>query len=425
MSETNSKQIIAVIGGGPAGLMAAGTAAASGASVLLFEKNSQCGRKLLITGSGKCNVTNNAPFDFFLDQYPENKKFLYSAFKQFFVEDLKILFNRYHLSLIQDDNGKLFPETQQSKSVLDVLLSYCKDQQVVFHYKEPVKEVAKNETGWTIQTDQGSYHVDSVIISTGGFSYPKTGSDGTGHTIAAKLSHLIVPTRPALVPLEISDPDCSSLSGISLKNVIVKLYKKDLSNQSKIIAVQQGDLLFTHFGVSGPPILFLSRWLPSDFDHPDFSGDYFINVDLLPAISHSALENTLLKIFGSTPNRQLTSVLSLEFGIPHAVTKMIVTHCGFKEDIHCQEVTKEYRKKLLAVLKSLCLSISKTRGYQEAMVTAGGVSTKEINPHTMESKLQPGLFFAGEIIDVDGYTGGYNLQAAFSTGYLAGKCAAK
>ena len=422
MPDLNSKPIVAVIGGGPAGLMAAGTAAACGASVLHFEKNAQCGRKLLITGAGRCNITNSAPFDQFLDQYPENKKFLFPAFKRFFVDELKEFCGQYHLSLVLDDNGKYFPETQQAQSVLDLLLSYCQEQRVAFHCGTPVREVSGGAADWTIHTARGLYSANAVIVATGGLSYPRTGSDGDGYRMAASLSHVIVPTRPALVALEISSPNCAALSGISLKDVPVELWEKIDSASSRKIAVQRGDLLFTHFGVSGPPVLFLSRWLPADFADREFPG-YVLIVDLVPASSLHELENKLLAIFALTPNRQLKNVLSQNLEIPHAVAAMIVTQCSFKEDILCQEITKVNRKVLLMKLKSFCFSIARTRGYKEAMVTAGGVSTQEINPRTMESKLQPGLYFAGEIIDIDGYTGGYNLQAAFSTGYLAGKSA--
>ena len=254
MTEVNKKPVVAVIGGGPAGLLAAGTAASFGSRVLLFERNPQCGRKLLITGSGRCNVTNNAPFDLFLDQYPEKRKFLYPAFRQYFVEDLKALFHRYDLSLIAEESGKYFPETQKASSVLDVLLTFCRDQRVAFHYKEPVLELSSRDAGWTIRTAIGEYQVDSAIIATGGLSYPKTGSDGDGYRLAARLSHSLVPVRPALVAMKISHPDCAQLSGISLKDVPVTLWDKSDADKPRKVAAQRGDLLFTHFGVSGPPV---------------------------------------------------------------------------------------------------------------------------------------------------------------------------
>lgn len=379
MPESNSKPVVVVIGGGPAGLLAAGTAAASGASVLLFEKNSHCGRKLLITGAGRCNITSSASIDQFLDQYPENRKFLFPAFKQFFVDELKTFCGQYHLSLVLDDNGKYFPETQQAQSVLDVLLSFCQEHRVAFHCSEPVREISGGDTGWIIQSARGEYKADAVIVATGGLSYPRTGSEGDGYRMAASLSHVIVPTRPALVALEISSPGCAALSGISLRDVPVELWEKNEMDATRKIAVQRGDLLFTHFGVSGPPVLFLSRWLPADFDSTDSSGHYVLIVDLVASSPQNVLENRLLEIFASTPNRQLKNVLGQSFEIPHAVAAMIVTQCGFKEEILCQEMTKAKRKVLLTRLKSFCFTIAKTRGYKEAMVTAGGVSTQEID----------------------------------------------
>lgn len=424
---TGKTPVIAVIGGGPAGLMAAGTAAAAGAEVHLFEKNSQCGKKLLITGSGKCNITSNAPFEAFLDQFPDNKKFLYPAFKIFFVDEVKEFFGQRQVPLILEENGKYFPESKKASDVLNALLAFCHEHHVHFHYEEPVREIVENHTTTesmpfprTIITDRGSYQADCIVISTGGLSYPKTGSSGDGYRLAEALSHSITPTRPALVPMEVSDPDCSPLSGISLRNVLVTLWEQDEAVPPRKCQVQNGDLLFTHFGISGPPVLFLSRWIREKEEASPFP-NYFVTVDLFPGLSLTDIESDLLRIFGSTPNRQLKTVLSKEFEIPHAVAALLVSCCALKEDVLCQEVNRESRKKLLSVLKSFRLSISGTRGYKEAMVTAGGVSTKEIDPRTMESRHHPGIFFAGEVIDIDGYTGGYNLQAAFSTGYLAGR----
>ncbi len=416
------KPVVAVIGGGPAGLMAAGTAAACGATIMLFEKNAQCGRKLLITGAGRCNITNSAPFDRFVEQFAENRKFLFPAFKQFFVDDLKTLCQSYGLSWVLDDSGKYFPQTQQAQSVLDVLLAYCRDHGVDFHCSEAVRDIAHGEPGWMINTARGTYPADAVIMATGGLSYPRTGSDGDGYRMAVSQSHTLVPTRPALVALEIATPDCAPLSGISLRDVAVEFWQRSTDTSPRKIATQRGTLLFTHFGVSGPPVLFLSRWLPAELGKPS-STKYELIVDILPCLSQQQLEVEFLNIIAATPKRQLKTVLAKDFEIPQAVAAMLVASCGFDVDIPCQDITKAYRKQLLATLKTFRLSIVKTRGYHEAMVTAGGIAIQEINPRTLASKLQPGLFFAGEIIDVDGFTGGYNLQAAFSTGYLAGKSA--
>jgi len=416
MPAEKQSPVIAVIGGGPAGLMAAGTAAAQGARVILFEKKPSCGIKLLITGSGRCNVTHHAPWAEFLANYPENSKFLYPAFKTFFVEDLVAFFRLHGLELTMDENNKYFPETQHAKSVLDALLHYCAENRVSIHTEEPVINISQSVSQWFIQTNLASYQADAVIVATGGLSYPRTGSDGDGLRMAANLSHTIITTRPALVPLEISNFDCSELSGISLADV--KIAPEDTAHTCR------GSLLFTHFGVSGPAVLSISRWLPAELDQPQNADQYRLVIDLLPSLDAPAIEQMILDSIAQTPKRQLKNLLSQSFNIPVALAAKIIVYCRWPEDMLSQQVTREYRKKLVTTLKSFHLTIHKTRGYQEAMVTAGGLSTHEINPRTMESKLHQGLYFAGEIIDIDGFTGGFNLQAAFSTGCLAGKSAA-
>ena len=425
MSIYRSKPRIAVIGGGPAGLMAAGTAAACGARVMLFEKNGQCGRKLLITGSGRCNITNSAPFDQFLASFPENKKFLIPAFRQFFVTELIDFFDRYQLSLTREESGKYFPVTQNAASVLNVLLAFCRDHQVEFCCNEPVSELVDTESKLKIQTKNGFISADAVILATGGLSYPKTGSSGDGHRLAAALAHSIIPTRPALVPLSVSRPDCAPLSGVCLNDILLSLRDNNLPRAASLIAKQRGSLLFTHFGVSGPPVLMLSRWLPPDYDLPENADSFDLVVDLCPDDDLPALDKRLINALASTPKRLLRTMLSQDLGLPLAAAAFIIKFCRIAEEIVCQNVNKEIRRILLSALKSLHLPIAGTRGYKEAMVTAGGVSTREIDPRTMASRLRSGLFFAGELIDVDGYTGGFNLQAAFSTGFLAGKSAAQ
>lgn len=419
------KPIVAVVGGGPAGLMAAGTAAACGARVMLFEKKRQCGRKLLLTGSGQCNITNSASFSEFLHQYPENRKFLYPALRSFFVGELIRFFQEYELELSLDDNGKYFPADRRARSVLEVLLAFCRAYNVTFQLNEPVLSIEKNDDFWLLRTGKATYKADRVILATGGLSYPGTGSDGDGLCFAADLAHSIVTPRPGLVALDIAKPYCGVLSGISLRDVNVSLKVCHDGISGRQIAKQSGDLLFTHFGVSGPAVLFLSRWLPADYEYQPESTCYVLDIDLLPAISLDDLEKSLLNLFAVAPRRQLKTVLSGEFLIPNALVVFIIKECGFPEDKLCHEMTKAERQKLLIGLKSFILTIGRSRGFKEAMVTAGGVATREINPRTMESKLHPGLYFAGEIIDIDGYTGGFNLQAAFSTGYLAGTFAAR
>ncbi|MHB8962634.1 MAG: BaiN/RdsA family NAD(P)/FAD-dependent oxidoreductase [Saccharofermentanales bacterium] len=448
MAAIYNRPIIAVIGGGPAGLMAAGTAAAVGASVLLFEKNSRCGKKLLMTGSGRCNITNNAPFDEFLERFPENRKFLYPAFTEFFSGELEAFFKRHNVFFRLEENGKYFPDTYKAGSVLDALMSFCTTGQVDFHLAEPVLAITETETcsdvpaaadstrcgsaengpvlRWKITTGKNEYFADSVIIATGGLSYPVTGSSGDGYRMAAGLSHTIVPTRPALVPVEVAETWCHQLSGVSLKNVSVAVWRSDAAPAPRRVAAESGDLLFTHFGLSGPAILSISRWieeLSPVHDADGSSSPYHLTIDLIPTMQQTDAEASLLHAITDNPNRQLKNILSSRFGIPHAFTSVMAACSGPGSDAFCRDVTKDQRKKLLGMLKAFHFTITKTRGYKEAMVTAGGIDTREISPRTMESKRRHGLYFAGEVIDIDGFTGGFNLQAAFSTGYLAGRSA--
>jgi len=429
--EKVKQPVVIVIGGGPAGLMAAGTAAFFGSKVLLLEKNARCGQKLLLTGSGKCNITNSAPLELFLDQFAENKKFLYPAFKGLFYDELETFFNRHHVFFQTEENGKVFPSTKTAADVLSALLDYCSENHVDIHNSEPVTAIERMQSDeddrqhWRVITEKTVYEAGSIILATGGLSYPRTGSTGDGYSLAKSFSHTIVSTRPALVPVEVAEPWCKALSGISLKGVAVGLYRESQSHASQKLAEQKDDLLFTHFGLSGPAILFLSRWLPDHFEEQSPLQTFAATVDLFPMRTAEELEKDLLRFIASTPLRMLKTILNKEFDIPLAVASALVSHLGFKEDISGQEITKEKRKLLLSALKSLRFPLSKTRGYREAMVTAGGVSTKEIRPQSMESKLVPSLFFAGEVIDIDGYTGGFNLQAAFSTGCLAGKSASQ
>jgi predicted Rossmann fold flavoprotein len=421
------KPVIAVIGGGPAGLMAAGVAGESGASVLLFETNAKCGRKLLLTGSGKCNITNTAPMKEFLEHFPENRKFLYPSFKHFFTEDLERFFNQYGLFFQREDNnnGKIFPQDHRAATVLEVLLTYCQDNQVDFHLSEPVRQIKKGEA-WEIVTDKGVYPVTSAIIATGGLSYPGTGSAGSGYLMAESLGISIEPTRPALVPLVCADKWCRELTGISLEGVKTSLWESAGGGSFRKIISMSEDILFTHFGVSGPAALSISRWIkssPKSCDK-DLQCDYRLTIDLCPERSAEDVEKLLLEVFSQSPNKLLRSVISRNFGLPNAVSSVLVRLCTPIEDIYCRDTTREIRRKMISMLKSLPLTVLETKGYNEAMVTAGGVSTRELDPRTMGSRRNPGIYFAGEVIDIDGFTGGFNLQAAFSTGYLAGRSAA-
>lgn len=424
MSNHMPQPIVIVIGGGPAGLMAAGTAASCGAKVLLFEKNALFGRKLLLTGSGKCNITNSAPLDLFLDQFAENRKFLYPAFRLFFREELEAFFRLRHVAFQTEENGKIFPVTKSAGSILDALLDFCNENGVEMYPGEPVLSIG-NSSDWTVTTARGEYRAGSVILATGGLSYPKTGSTGDGYRFAQSCAHTVVPTRPALVALETRDSWSAALSGTSLRDIKVSLWMEHAGQGARKIADSQGDLLFTHFGLSGPPVLFLSRWLPDRFESGDPSRIFSIAADCFPSRSAEDLEAALLAHCAASPLRLMKTILSREFGLPLAMAAALAAHLGFGEDITGQDLTKEKRKILLKAMKDLRFPLQRSRGYAEAMVTAGGISTKEIRPQTMESKMASHLYFAGECIDIDGFTGGFNLQAALSTGYLAGRCASQ
>ncbi len=415
---------VVVVGAGPAGLMAAGTAAGHGADVLLLEKNAGCGQKLLLTGAGRCNITNHASWDDFLDRFAVNRKFLIPAFRHFFVEDLLEFFSTLNLSFVLEKNGKYFPQTQRATSVRDALLAYCQKQLVEIHEAEAAEDLKRQIGQWSIRTRHRTYTADAVILATGGLSYPKTGSDGAGHRLAAKLGHQVISCRPGLVPLVISQPDCARLSGISLNDVAVTLRDNKAAGSSGKISRRRGSLLFTHFGVSGPVVLTLSRWLPPDYDQPSQANSYELVIDLFPGLPRAEVEEQLLKACRRVPKRLLRTILSRDLTLPQTFASWLIELCGLKPDMAGQHLSLDGSRRMTAALKALRLPIAGTRGYEEAMITAGGISTREIDPRTMASKRYPGLYFAGEIIDVDADTGGFNLQVAFSTGYLAGRSAA-
>lgn len=438
--------VVGVVGGGPAGLMAAGTAASQGARVLLIEKNESCGKKLLITGSGKCNITNTLPIQDFLDGFFENKKFLYPALTRFSSSSLLEFFGKYGLSFITVDDFKIFPETERADTVLNALLTFCKNQGVEIisnsrvakiEYTEQMVEASSFEDTssaqnsslsnpfnpdmhrkFIINTQGKDFYCDRVIIATGGLSYPITGSTGDGYLIANALNHRIVSTRPALVGIKTDNILLSELSGVSLRDVKVSLVD---SMQKSSIASQTGDVLFTHTGLSGPCILNISRYIPSS----DIQKSYCLQIDLFQHKSLENLDKELIEILSSHQKKELKTAISKSFEIPASFASVLTRLCGLQQDILCSNVTKGQRKMLLQSLKTFTIPIKSTQGYEKAMVTAGGVATSEINPKTMESKLISGLYFAGEIIDIDGITGGYNLQAAFSTGFIAGESAGK
>ncbi len=400
--------IIAVIGAGPAGLIAAYTAAKRGKKVLLIEKNPMIGKKLLITGKGRCNITNSADMETFIKNVPVNPSFLYSAFYSFTNDDIISLLKTYGVEVKTERGGRVFPVSDSSKDVARALKDAVNDAGVKL-YKGEVKDILRENDLWKIiLNDNKSATVNKIIIATGGMSYPLTGSTGDGYKFAEKFGHTIIPPKPSLVPLEAKEEYVKDMQGLALKNISISVYR----NQKKIYE-DFGEMLFTHFGVSGPVILSASSHIR------DIGNDHIrIYIDLKPALDEATLDKRLLRDFDAAKNKDLIN--AIDKLLPHKLIPHVIHLSGINERKKVNEITKEERRALLNTLKNFPLTVTSFRPISEAIITSGGVNTKEINPATMESKITPTLFFAGEIIDVDAYTGGFNLQIAYSTGYLAG-----
>ena len=414
---------VVVIGGGPAGMMSAITAKEAGNRVILIEKMKSLGRKLLITGKGRCNITSSLPIEEFIKNTPGNGKFLYSAFNNFSNEDIINFLKEEGLEVKEERGNRIFPVTDKSQDVLDCFIKRLKKDKVEIHLGERVEEILydeKNEgkivTG--IRTTNGKIEADKIILATGGKSYPLTGSTGDGYCLAQKLGHTITNLKPSLVPIEIFEKSiCKNLQGLSLRNVSIKIV--DNENKKEIYS-DFGEMLFTHFGVSGPIILSSSAHLVryKNIDEKFKNKNIKIIVDFKPALSEEKLEARILRDFEEFKNKQFKN--SLDKLLPQKLIPVIIELSNINENKKVNEITKEERKKLVILLKNFTLTLEKLRPIEEAIITSGGINIKEINPKTMESKLVKNLYFAGEIIDVDSYTGGFNLQIAYSTGYVAG-----
>ena len=397
---------VCVIGGGAAGMMAAGTALQYGASVTIFESMPFLGKKLGITGKGRCNVTNDSDINEFLENVPKNPRFLYTALSSLSPADTMTFFESLGVELKIERGKRVFPKTDKAKTIVDALKNYCSGAEVM---NEKVKKVLKNQDNFTVLTSNGSYEFDKVIIATGGKSYPLTGSDGSGYRLAMNLGHRVTELRPSLIPLVSSDKICSELQGLSLKNVEIKIFDEN----SKLLYTDFGEMMFTHFGVTGPMILSASAHL-IDKDISSLT----LYIDLKPALDDKTLDARLLSDFSKNTNKDFIN--SLSELLPSKLISPFVTLCKIDPHKKVNTITKEERKRILETLKHFKIKLSGVRPIEEAIITSGGIEVKEIAPKTMESKLVQGLYFAGEIIDVDAYTGGFNLQIAFSTGYLAG-----
>lgn len=404
---------IIVIGGGAAGMMAALAAANNGNKVCLYEKNEKLGKKLYITGKGRCNVTNASDMDEVFKSIVTNPKFMYSAFYTMTNEMVMDMFQtELGVALKIERGNRVFPASDKSSDVISGLAGAMKKRNVEIHLNTAVKELlTEDDTIKGIRLEDGTTDkADSVIVATGGFSYQSTGSTGDGYRWAEKTGHRVTDIYPALVPLEVKEEYATELQGLALKNVKVSFIKNN-----KVIYSDFGEMLFTHFGISGPVILSGSSHIVKSIKKND---KIDITVDLKPSLSADTLDARVLREFKEFTNKDFRN--SLGNLLPKSLIPVIIELSGIDPFKKVNEVTKEERKRLIGLIKAFPLTVKDTRGFNEAIITQGGISVKDINPATMESKHIKGLFFAGEVIDVDALTGGYNLQIAWSTGWLAG-----
>lgn len=401
-----------VIGGGPAGMLSSGVAGSLGKKVLLIEKNEKLGKKLFITGKGRCNITNVADLDEFMKNIPKNSKFLYSSLVGFSNNDLISLFNDLGLLTKVERGGRVFPKSDKSSDVIKTLEKYLINNNAQVRLNTRVKKIIiENNSICGVMLENNEYiESKSVIICTGGISYPQTGSTGDGYKLAKEIGHTIKELNPSLVPLTVSEPYIKDLQGLSLKNVGIQLIVDNKSIYSDF-----GEMLFTHYGVSGPIILSTSFYASKPLKK---NKKIHLSIDLKPALSNEELDKRIIRDFEKKINKQYKN--ALDDLLPKKLIPIIIKLSEISEDKEVHQITKSERKILVRLLKNLVFSVSGTRPIEEAIITSGGINLKEINPKTMESKLIDGCYFAGEILDIDGFTGGFNLQIAFSTAYTAG-----
>lgn len=410
---------VIVVGGGPAGMMAAITAAENGNDVTIIEKMPSFGKKLLITGKGRCNITSSLYMSEFIKNTPGNGKFLYSAFQNYTNQDIIAFLKQQGLEVKEERGNRIFPITDKSIDVLNCFKTRIDELNIKYKLNTRVEKILiKNNEILGIRTNREIIQTDKIILATGGKSYPLTGSTGDGYKISKEIGHTIIPIKPSLVPLEVFEKEiCKRLQGLSLRNVGIKIVDID---KNKVIYEDFGEMIFTHFGVSGPTILSGSAHLVKykDIEYLLKKKYININIDLKPALTEEQLDDRIIRDFKEFKNKQFKH--SLDKLLPQKMIPIIVKLSRIDEDKRVNEITKAERKELVKLLKNFTIIVENFRPVEEAIITCGGISTKEINPKTMESKIIKGLFFAGEIIDVDGYTGGFNLQIAYSTGYTAG-----
>lgn len=395
-----------VIGGGPAGMFAAITAAMQGSRVLLLERNERLGKKLLITGKGRCNVTNHCSAREVLENTPRNGRFLFSAMEHCPPEKIYAFFEDNGCPLKIERGNRVFPVSDRSQSVLDCLIKQLRKHQVVVQTGRVTEILTEGNGVSGVRTKEQVYQADSVILATGGLSYPATGSTGDGYLLAKALGHTVVTPEGSLVPLETAGTDCQDMQGLSLRNVAVKL----LDKKGKILYKDFGELLFTHFGISGPTALSASAHLKGE--------ECRLLVDLKPALEPQKLQERILRDLEQYRNRSMENALTDL--LPRSMIPVVLRKLNIPGELQANSLKKEQRRGLVELLKAFPVDITGKRPVAEAIITSGGIKVSEIDPKTMESKLVPGLFFAGEIIDCDAYTGGFNLQIAWATAYAAG-----
>ena len=405
-----SEKVI-VVGAGAAGLMAAGTAGERGFDVLLIERNDKVARKVMITGKGRCNVTNNCNLiNDLIANVPTNGRFLYGAFSKFMPSDTIEFFEDMGVSLKVERGNRVFPVSDKAVEIVDALNSFAQDAGVKRIKGRVTELIIDDGRVRGVKTDDGEeYAADKVIIATGGKSYPLTGSTGDGYELAKQAGHTIVDLKPSLVPLNCHEGFCMDLQGLSLRNVEITVM--DMDNYKEVYK-DFGEMLFTHFGVSGPLILSASAHMKDMRERK-----YEIHIDLKPALSYEQLDKRIQRDFLENANKNFIN--ALDALLPKKIVPIIVKLTGIKPSTKVNQVTKEMRAKLVNILKDLKVTVMSFRPIEEAIITSGGVSIKEIDPKSMQSKLVEGLYFAGEVLDVDAYTGGFNLQIAFSTGVCA------
>ncbi len=403
---------VIVVGAGASGLIAAGTAAARGLKVLVLERNTRPARKVMITGKGRCNITNAADLDRLIRNVPRNGRFLYSAFSRFTPEDIMALMEKQGVPVKTERGNRVFPQSDKAVDVVDALVRYAKHSGAKIDHARVTDLLIENNQIIGVKSEDGRiFFADAVIIASGGKSYPGTGSTGDGYQLAMQAGHTVVPPKPSLVPLVVHEGWCSQLQGLSLKNVSITVI--DVQTGKEIFN-DMGEMLFTHFGVSGPLILSASSHMREM--KPE---RYVVRLDLKPALTLEQLDLRLQRDFSTNANKNFIN--ALDGLLPKKMVPVVVKLSRISPEIKVNQISREMRRSLAELLKSIKITVVDFRPIEEAIITFGGVCVKEINPKTMESKLVNGLFFAGEVIDVDAYTGGYNLQIAFSTGYLAGE----